>query len=440
MKKEDLFEAVGNIDDKKIERAWKRTENSSGKSSRIGVRVALIAACFAVFAAITAISVMKEEKEPVIPQGDIVSGTIVTDGQKVGEESSKQGNVHTYTAEKNKLVFNDSEEFFEMYPVVLSLPADYVKYENYSEKKIPQDIWENIMTEFETMTGFRYENFLMELPGGLEHTGFHTVSLREYKNPDREKDIYTLSDFIFEYSNGKGGEIAVAVGGKTTPFTGSIMPSFIGEDKKLKKSAVNGTEMTIIKYYNDFDVRFEKDGIGYFISFCGCDEIQLEEFLSWITILKKGTNEAQADADGFYAEAVTPDMLTEDTEDVFCGAYIDGDGNYTVLLTEVNDENIDLVSKVLGIDKKTTAFKEAKYTLSYLTELQKKISEKMMSGELNFVVGSGVYEDENRIVVGVLDRASDQDKEKILELDTLGGAIEFEITQPTPTLLDAIKE
>lgn len=440
MKKEDLIDAIGNIDEKKIERAGKRMENGNReKRSFAGWRTALVAACFAGIVAVVALPLLNRKEVSDIPQGEIVPGNVITEGKDGGEEKEKHGVVDTYVAQISKICINSSEDYFQTYPITTHLPYNYMKYDNYFGRKIPESVWNSIMADFEGAVGVEYENFRADLPEGFTQTGFHTVSLRGYKNPDYEKDIYELNDFVLEYSNGEGAEIVVAMSGKGATFTGNLTPAFLEEFKKLEKSTVCGVEMTIIKYYDCFDVRFAKDGVGYFVSFQGCSQSQLEEFLSWLTLRKQNTIDAPSDVGVIYAEAITPEMLTDKTEDIFCGAYIDDEGIYTVLLTEVTEENIASVSSAFGIDEKTTVFKDGEYTLSYLTELQEKITEKMMAGELPFVVTSGVYESENRIMVGVLESTEESEKEKVLELDRIGGAIEFEITQAMSTeLLAAI--
>jgi len=99
----------------------------------------------------------------------------------------------------------------------------------------------------------------------------------------------------------------------------------------------------------------------------------------------------------------------------------------------VNDENINAVCNAFGIDKKNTVFKQAKYTLSYLTDIHETISEMMMAHDTPFIVSCGVYEMENRVAVGVLETASEDDKQMIRELDSIGGAIEFETSRAITT-------
>ena len=52
----------------------------------------------------------------------------------------------------------------------------------------------------------------------------------------------------------------------------------------------------------------------------------------------------------------------------------------------------------------------------------------MINKELPFVVSSGVYENLNRIIVGVTTNNED-DIAKVLALDTIGGAIQIEYSE-----------
>ena len=76
-----------------------------------------------------------------------------------------------------------------------------------------------------------------------------------------------------------------------------------------------------------------------------------------------------------------------------------------------------------GIDEKTTVFKKGEYTLLYLSQLQEKITDGMINREFPFVWGSGVYEDKNRVVIRVEEGTEEGLIQKVLALDTIGGAI-----------------
>ena len=134
--------------------------------------------------------------------------------------------------------------------------------------------------------------------------------------------------------------------------------------------------------------------------------------------------------EGWSDTFVSVDVLLADarTADLYCGRYFDSTGMMTILLTEDTPENEALICDTLGIDPARVIFREATFTLQYLTALQGKITEKMVHHELPFVYGSGVYEMENRVI---LDVSTDDDTmlEEVRRLDTIGGALVFRVGQ-----------
>ena len=66
----------------------------------------------------------------------------------------------------------------------------------------------------------------------------------------------------------------------------------------------------------------------------------------------------------------------------------------------------------------------ANVSLEYVTELQNKVSTAMINGELPFVITSAVYENPYRLHI-VVTSNSESDLQKLLELDSLGGALEI---------------
>ncbi len=108
-------------------------------------------------------------------------------------------------------------------------------------------------------------------------------------------------------------------------------------------------------------------------------------------------------------------------KEIYGGCYVNGN-RLTVVLTQDRPENRQLVCEELGLEQANTDFVPGTYSLAYLTELQEKITAGMMDRSLPFVVGSGVYEMENR--VGITVTTEDQALiNEVLKLDTLGGAI-----------------
>lgn len=137
-------------------------------------------------------------------------------------------------------------------------------------------------------------------------------------------------------------------------------------------------------------------------------------------------------------QAVT---VSGNSSDFFGGSYTNSQGRLCILLTKNTPENRAAICRELGIDENSAVFQNASYTLSYLTELQARISEGMISRELNFVIISSLREDTNRIHLTVTTKEESL-LEKLKSLDSLGGALEIEYSPDsmTPKHMRAVPE
>lgn len=127
----------------------------------------------------------------------------------------------------------------------------------------------------------------------------------------------------------------------------------------------------------------------------------------------------------FYYHNENSNDLKQGITSFFGGSYTDSNGKFVVVLTDITTENRTAICKELGINESTTVFEVGAYTLEYLTELQSRISSAMTNKELPFVTSSIVDEFCNRIKVRVT-TDNEIDLEKVLTLDTIGGAIVIE--------------
>lgn len=118
---------------------------------------------------------------------------------------------------------------------------------------------------------------------------------------------------------------------------------------------------------------------------------------------------------------------------------LDNNGNNVVLLCEDNEINRRAICSLLGITENRTTFKTAKYSYNYLTNLQNKISKKMIDKEFTFVTKSAVMEDNNNIKVTVISN-NENDLNKIKSLDTIGGAIEIHYNMNSSETKDLLVE
>lgn len=113
-------------------------------------------------------------------------------------------------------------------------------------------------------------------------------------------------------------------------------------------------------------------------------------------------------------------------EAVWGGSYPNETGQWVVLLTENTTENQKKVFELNpSLIEDNTIFMTATYSLSYLKELQKNISEAVGNGrEFSFVSSVGLREEANCVQV-IVTTDDPESIGKILSFDTLGGAIEI---------------
>lgn len=133
-------------------------------------------------------------------------------------------------------------------------------------------------------------------------------------------------------------------------------------------------------------------------------------------------------ASGMYKEAVKADSLTKSVSEIFGGAYFDEGGKYVIVITDDTAENREIIAKEFGVNPDNVVFRKGEYTLSYLTQLQEKISKAMANGEIPFVVTSDIMEAANRIEVGVISN-DEAELDKVRQLDSTGGAIIFRYSE-----------
>ncbi|MBP3313425.1 MAG: hypothetical protein J6K84_02070 [Oscillospiraceae bacterium] len=151
------------------------------------------------------------------------------------------------------------------------------------------------------------------------------------------------------------------------------------------------------------------------------DDVDYGEY-RWLAL--GAVEDAPADSDGTYVEN-TSHLISEESANYFGGLYLDDIGRLTVVLTEDTAEIRKNVCKDLGVEESKVVFVAGKYSYQYLNAIHEAITQQMMDKKVPFVVSCGVYEMENRVVVGVTDMKEEY-LSSLRALDTLGGAIVFE--------------
>lgn len=113
-------------------------------------------------------------------------------------------------------------------------------------------------------------------------------------------------------------------------------------------------------------------------------------------------------------------------DEIWGGSYMDQDGNWVILLTEDTPENRQKIFSLNPeLTEDNTSFQTATYSHAYLQDLMKKLSSADFT--LPACVSSIAFREElNRVVVYVTLEDADS-MEKIRAVDSIGGAIDFQL-------------
>lgn len=250
-------------------------------------------------------------------------------------------------------------------------------------------------------------------------------SYNVYTRKDINVEEYdVLHDYVFKYRKDSINKIVIAFSEIDKP----LRDYFI--DSSDKVSMIGDIEFIISKYKEMYMVTFSYENINFDIETVGITEDELVNLLqSIITEINKSGKENKIVEDkDIGANEHVNEVLNNNYTDYYAGKYIDNNGNNVVLLCEDNAANRKRICSILGITESKTKFKKATYSYEYLTKLQDKISKAMQNKELTFVVSSALMEDTNKIKVTVINN-SNENIDKLKELDPKGGAIEIEYNE-----------
>ena len=208
-----------------------------------------------------------------------------------------------------------------------------------------------------------------------------------------------------------------------------ILGCMLPNETDMKNSIINGKEVKLFKedYLKDRNkivgnAFFEISGYKFFVEAHKTDE---NKFLDTVkSILNLSIVNDKSDKDTGVQEQPN-EIFNKNYPDYYAGKYVDNSGNNVVLLCENSESNRKEICNLLGITESKTIFKTAKYSYNYLTDLQSKISQKMINKDFTFVITSSLMEDSNNIKVSITSN-NENDLNKVKELDSIGGAIEFE--------------
>ena len=253
-----------------------------------------------------------------------------------------------------------------------------------------------------------------------------------YTRNDINKSEYdVLHDYVFNYRKDSMNEIIIAFSEIEMP----LRDYYIDVGDKVSK--IGNIELIISQYKDMFIVTFNFKDMYFDIETTGITENELLELLQSI-FTENNKNLTVEDKDVNVKEQ-SNEIKSTNYPDYYAGKYIDNNGNNIVLLCEDNEANRKEICSLLGITEGKTIFRTAKYSYNYLTDLQSKISKKMIDKEFTFITLSAVMEDSNNIKVTVTSN-NERDLNKIKALDTIGGAIDIEYNTNSSAKTDLLIE
>jgi len=405
MKKEGLFDILGDIDNQYIKEAHMKNKR---KNNFVWAKWGRIAACFALLVLcipiVTNLLPVEDGNTPIAESLPINNNNKIEElQQSIDKEMTSEEQSHT-------LLVNE----------VVNVISEDMDVQIATFNKLPYDVWMSVIEEFRELAGISYEEFTSKIPEKFECYRFYTLSIPEYKDANL-KEEYRLHDYVFEYHTESGGDATIAICSNEEPLR-----DYFFKCDNPKQSEINGVPVMIYGYQNSFMVQFFYENIYYDIETSNVTLEELEELLVSITEVPETIIEdVPADNKGEYNEVVNSSDLSKDTSAFFGGSYTDTNGKFVIVLTEDTPANRTAICKELGRSENSTTFVKGTYTLAYLTELQEKITNAMVNKEIPFVVSSSVYEMSNNIIVGVT-TSNETELAKVYALDTIGGAIKVE--------------
>lgn len=267
MKKEDLFDALGDINNQYIKEAHIKNE----KNNFAWVRWGTIVACFGLLVLcspmITRLFPKVDDKIPTVE-------SLPSENNNKDEDLSQNKDMEILQPEKsNTLVVNEVTNIINADMDVQVTPFN----------KLPNDVWMSVLEDFHKSIGFTYEEFTDKIPDSYEYCNFYSLSTRGVANLKAE---YCLHDYVFEYKTGNGGEVTIAI----CSFEDPLRDCFIECDNP-KQSEINGVTFLIYGMQDSFMVQFSFENINYDIETSNVTLEELEELLVSITEATKDTIE-----------------------------------------------------------------------------------------------------------------------------------------------------
>ena len=222
MKKEELFNIIGEVDEQKVVAAG-MAMNTKKKSRPVWVKWGAMAACLC----LVVVGVLYGEYGQAPQQSDNSPGTSV---------------IHPETEKANLIVINEVENV-----MAADMDVQFSHYDSLSETER-----EIMLKEFKTVTGFDYNDFLEKISDAYVYQSFYSV------NVPADDTEYIPHDYVLEYQTEKSGEVRIAICPDEKPLRDCFI---VCNDPK--QSEINGISAVIYGYQGTFIAEFSYENVNY---------------------------------------------------------------------------------------------------------------------------------------------------------------------------------
>ena len=249
MKKEQLYEALGEINENYINDA---NQTVKKKTRAVWVKWVAMAACLCLVVS-GAFVLPRLQRDSVEPNPQLSTNP------NIGTEQSNNDEITTQPNNKNVLLVNTVDGV-----AGADMDVQFTYYPDPSEDKS-----DDVLIQFENVAGLNYNNFVAKIPDVFIKERFYSVDV-----PANAAAAYIPHDFVFDYLTNNGGEITIAICAKEEP----LRDLFVICDNP-KRSEINGIPVVILGYQDSFLVQFSWQSVNYDIETRSIALEELEQLL-----------------------------------------------------------------------------------------------------------------------------------------------------------------
>ncbi len=252
MKKEELFELIGEVDEEKVAAAGMAVTEKK-QSRPAWLKWGTAAACLCLAALVWFAAPMLQHKPGT---GEVQPGGIP------GTETVRPENPSEITqpTERNRLVVNEVDK---------KMTSD-MDVQITHEQDLSASRREAFLKEFEAAIGVRYDDFTAKISDAFVQRSFYSVNVPA----DASGTEYIPHDYVFEYQTRTGGEVRIAVCSSEAPLRDSFLVC-----ENPKESEISGVSVVIYGYQETFMVEFTHETVNYEIETRNITLEELEELL-----------------------------------------------------------------------------------------------------------------------------------------------------------------